>query len=108
MTSVMSGGGNSLSSIGKKPSLNISKGDDRFYYDGGGEDEGGMMMGNPDDVDDDENDSDEDEDGYDDGMDADCPLCLEEMDEGDQLFKPCPCGYQVSKLFFENVDVYLV
>lgn len=28
--------------------------------------------------------------------DAECPLCLEEMDISDLNFKPCPCGYQVS------------
>ena len=27
--------------------------------------------------------------------DAECPLCLEEMDISDLNFKPCPCGYQV-------------
>lgn len=27
----------------------------------------------------------------------DCPLCLEEIDLSDANFKPCPCGYQVSK-----------
>ena len=94
----MSGGGgnNSISGMGKKPSLNISKGDDRYYYDGE-EDERVLMpsqlMEEGEDVE--SGSDDEEEDGYDDGMDADCPLCLEEMDEGDQLFKPCPCGYQV-------------
>lgn len=28
--------------------------------------------------------------------DAECPLCLEEMDISDLNFKPCICGYQVS------------
>lgn len=27
--------------------------------------------------------------------DAECPLCLEEMDISDLNFKPCVCGYQV-------------
>lgn len=27
--------------------------------------------------------------------DAECPLCMEEMDLSDINFKPCPCGYQV-------------
>jgi hypothetical protein len=27
--------------------------------------------------------------------DAECPLCLEEMDISDLNFKPCICGYQV-------------
>lgn len=27
--------------------------------------------------------------------DAECPLCLEEMDISEINFKPCPCGYQV-------------
>jgi hypothetical protein len=26
-----------------------------------------------------------------------CPLCLEELDITDKNFKPCTCGYQVSK-----------
>jgi hypothetical protein len=26
---------------------------------------------------------------------AECPLCLEEMDISDLNFKPCVCGYQV-------------
>lgn len=30
--------------------------------------------------------------------DADCPLCLEEMDISDLNFKPCVCGYQVIPL----------
>ena len=30
--------------------------------------------------------------------DAECPLCLEEMDISDLNFKPCPCGYQVTFL----------
>ncbi len=30
--------------------------------------------------------------------DAECPLCLEEMDISDLNFKPCPCGYQVGIL----------
>ena len=25
-----------------------------------------------------------------------CPLCMEELDNTDQSFKPCSCGYQVS------------
>ena len=31
--------------------------------------------------------------------DAECPLCLEEMDISDVNFKPCPCGYQVGGPF---------
>lgn len=30
--------------------------------------------------------------------DAECPLCLEEMDISDLNFKPCVCGYQVAPL----------
>ena len=26
-----------------------------------------------------------------------CPLCMEDMDVSDQNFKPCVCGYQVTK-----------
>ena len=37
---------------------------------------------------------------------ADCPLCMEEMDLTDKYFKPCPCGYQVTtnyhKLIFKK------
>lgn len=29
--------------------------------------------------------------------DAECPLCLEEMDISDLNFKPCICGYQVEQ-----------
>lgn len=29
--------------------------------------------------------------------DLDCPLCMEELDIADRNFRPCPCGYQVSK-----------
>lgn len=25
-----------------------------------------------------------------------CPLCMEEIDQADKDFLPCPCGYQVS------------
>lgn len=40
--------------------------------------------------------SDEDNNSGGEGSDVeDCPLCLEEMDESDQRFIPCPCGYQV-------------
>jgi hypothetical protein len=27
--------------------------------------------------------------------DVDCPLCMEELDVTDKMFKPCECGYQV-------------
>jgi hypothetical protein len=30
--------------------------------------------------------------------DMDCPLCMEELDITDRLFKPCECGYQVNVL----------
>jgi hypothetical protein len=29
--------------------------------------------------------------------DFDCPLCMEELDISDRNFRPCPCGYQVTK-----------
>jgi hypothetical protein len=93
MTTVMSSS-NSMSIGGKKPSLNISKGDERFFYDED-DDEDALMIGDGNDVGSDESDESDDA-GFEE--DADCPLCLEEMDEGDQLFKPCPCGYQVQNL----------
>lgn len=33
-------------------------------------------------------------------VDIECPLCLEILDYIDRGFKPCPCGYQVQKLFY--------
>lgn len=36
--------------------------------------------------------------------DADCPLCMEEMDVSDLNFKPCPCGYQVSTFFLHFLN----
>jgi hypothetical protein len=38
--------------------------------------------------------------------DAECPLCLEEMDISDLNFKPCICGYQVF-LCFSSVVPHL-
>ena len=32
----------------------------------------------------------------DDEEDTHCPLCVEEMDDSDKNFIPCPCGYRVS------------
>jgi|ERR1700761_2750882 len=37
--------------------------------------------------------------------DAECPLCLEEMDLSDMGFKPCPCGYQVWHGFIQDSNV---
>lgn len=37
--------------------------------------------------------------------DAECPLCLEEMDISDLNFKPCPCGYQVSSQYSLHVSL---
>ncbi|KAJ6500570.1 hypothetical protein C8R45DRAFT_819975 [Mycena sanguinolenta] len=34
----------------------------------------------------------------DEAEDAECPLCLEEMDISDLNFKPCMCGYQASQI----------
>lgn len=43
--------------------------------------------------------SDEDDNSEGEGSEVeDCPLCLEEMDESDQRFIPCPCGYQVQSV----------
>ena len=70
-----------------RPSLNISKGDD--YHHSQNQQQW----------------SDSDDGGSDSGESEaeDCPLCLEEMDESDVRFIPCPCGYQVNEkmsLFF--------
>ncbi|KAI0692994.1 hypothetical protein C8T65DRAFT_586147 [Cerioporus squamosus] len=35
--------------------------------------------------------------------DAECPLCLEEMDISDLNFKPCPCGYQVCQFCWHHI-----
>ncbi|TCD70571.1 transcriptional repressor proteinral negative regulator of transcription subunit 4 [Steccherinum ochraceum] len=35
--------------------------------------------------------------------DADCPLCLEEMDISDLNFKPCPCGYQICRFCWHHI-----
>ena len=35
--------------------------------------------------------------------DIECPLCLEPMDETDQTFFPCPCGYQLCLYCFNRV-----
>ncbi|KAI0654784.1 hypothetical protein C8Q70DRAFT_925216 [Cubamyces menziesii] len=34
---------------------------------------------------------------------AECPLCLEEMDISDLNFKPCPCGYQVCQFCWHHI-----
>ena len=34
----------------------------------------------------------------DDEEDTHCPLCVEEMDDSDKNFIPCPCGYRVRQL----------
>eukprot|EP00656_Telonema_subtile_P014560 TRINITY_DN17481_c0_g1_i2.p1 TRINITY_DN17481_c0_g1~~TRINITY_DN17481_c0_g1_i2.p1 ORF type:complete len:510 (-),score=66.62 TRINITY_DN17481_c0_g1_i2:212-1741(-) len=34
---------------------------------------------------------------------VECPLCLEPMDETDQTFYPCPCGYQICLYCFNRV-----
>jgi RING/Ubox like zinc-binding domain len=36
----------------------------------------------------------------DDEEDTHCPLCVEEMDDSDKNFIPCPCGYRVSLRHF--------
>ncbi|KAI0637406.1 hypothetical protein C8Q77DRAFT_1097408 [Trametes polyzona] len=39
----------------------------------------------------------------DEAEDAECPLCLEEMDISDLNFKPCPCGYQVCQFCWHHI-----
>ncbi|OCH89107.1 hypothetical protein OBBRIDRAFT_41131 [Obba rivulosa] len=39
----------------------------------------------------------------DEAEDAECPLCLEEMDISDLNFKPCPCGYQVCRFCWHHI-----
>ncbi|GJE87920.1 hypothetical protein PsYK624_040030 [Phanerochaete sordida] len=39
----------------------------------------------------------------DEAEDADCPLCLEEMDISDVNFKPCPCGYQICRFCWHHI-----
>ncbi|KAF8515867.1 hypothetical protein JB92DRAFT_3114583 [Gautieria morchelliformis] len=35
--------------------------------------------------------------------DAECPLCLEEMDVAEIGFKPCPCGYQICMFCYHHI-----
>ncbi|KAJ7581348.1 hypothetical protein C8J56DRAFT_833364 [Mycena floridula] len=39
----------------------------------------------------------------DDAEDAECPLCLEEMDISDLNFKPCVCGYQICRFCWHHI-----
>ncbi|KZT67800.1 hypothetical protein DAEQUDRAFT_381300 [Daedalea quercina L-15889] len=39
----------------------------------------------------------------DEAEDAECPLCLEEMDISDLNFKPCPCGYQICRFCWHHI-----
>ncbi|KAF8628424.1 hypothetical protein AX15_003945 [Amanita polypyramis BW_CC] len=39
----------------------------------------------------------------DEAEDADCPLCLEEMDISDLNFKPCICGYQICRFCWHHI-----
>ncbi|KAH8117610.1 hypothetical protein DFH11DRAFT_1504882 [Phellopilus nigrolimitatus] len=39
----------------------------------------------------------------DEAEDAECPLCLEEMDVSDLNFKPCPCGYQICRFCWHHI-----
>ncbi|OSC96367.1 hypothetical protein PYCCODRAFT_1441104 [Trametes coccinea BRFM310] len=39
----------------------------------------------------------------DEAEDAECPLCLEEMDISDLNFKPCPCGYQICQFCWHHI-----
>lgn len=72
--------------LSSRPSLNISKGDDYHHTS--------SLVSHQQ-----QQWSDSEDEGGSDGGDAveaeDCPLCLEEMDESDVRFIPCPCGYQV-------------
>ena len=36
--------------------------------------------------------------------DWDCPLCMEEMDAADRLFRPCPCGYQICRFCWHKIN----
>ncbi|RDB21562.1 putative general negative regulator of transcription C16C9.04c [Hypsizygus marmoreus] len=39
----------------------------------------------------------------DEAEDAECPLCLEEMDVSDLNFKPCICGYQICRFCWHHI-----
>ncbi|XP_006458231.1 hypothetical protein AGABI2DRAFT_64845 [Agaricus bisporus var. bisporus H97] len=39
----------------------------------------------------------------DEAEDAECPLCLEEMDVSDLGFKPCVCGYQICRFCWHHI-----
>ncbi|KDQ59589.1 hypothetical protein JAAARDRAFT_153554 [Jaapia argillacea MUCL 33604] len=39
----------------------------------------------------------------DEAEDAECPLCLEEMDIADLNFKPCLCGYQICRFCWHHI-----
>ncbi|PFH50694.1 hypothetical protein AMATHDRAFT_176752, partial [Amanita thiersii Skay4041] len=39
----------------------------------------------------------------DESEDAECPLCLEEMDISDLNFKPCVCGYQICRFCWHHI-----
>ncbi|PPR08098.1 hypothetical protein CVT24_010559 [Panaeolus cyanescens] len=39
----------------------------------------------------------------DENEDAECPLCLEEMDISDLNFKPCVCGYQICRFCWHHI-----
>ncbi|KAG6814288.1 hypothetical protein H0H92_013413 [Tricholoma furcatifolium] len=43
----------------------------------------------------------------DEAEDAECPLCLEEMDISDLNFKPCICGYQICRFCWHHIKVNL-
>lgn len=32
-----------------------------------------------------------------------CPLCMEEFDETDKNFKPCPCAYQICRFCWNHI-----
>ncbi|GFR39673.1 hypothetical protein Agub_g144, partial [Astrephomene gubernaculifera] len=35
-----------------------------------------------------------------------CPLCVEDLDETDMSFQPCPCGYRVCLFCFEKLKLH--
>ncbi len=79
-----------------RPSLQLSKGDDQHFLQHAGEEGDDWSEGSGD-------EGSEEFSGGEEEMD--CPLCLEEMDESDGQFFPCPCGYQVTMKPFFTLDL---
>eukprot|EP00899_Mesostigma_viride_P027220 jgi/Mesvir1/7683/Mv11653-RA.1 len=36
-----------------------------------------------------------------------CPLCIEPLDETDEIFRPCPCGYRVCLFCYDRIKLEL-